>query len=190
MNIHAKNYYRPANYQYSPAYYSMNNLRSDNINNLDPFGGKARRSPINLNNPGYTNQFGAQALARGGAPAPAPGVQFSRVNLGVPMVNLHQGKKQKIVVLGVQNLDPSRSVFQGNVGGSGTLNGGVGVNAGFPQGGAGSFPGPGMPGGAGFGSGSGGGMAPGMGGRNVAQTVAVAKPLMVSAFFLAELPGS
>ena len=186
-NTFNNNYSRPSNYQLSPVYYSMNNIANNNINTIDPFGGKSRRGTIILNSPGYSNQFSNQRISqRGGRTNLAPGVQFSRVNLGVPMVNLHQGKSKDIVVLGVQNMDPSRSIYQGNSNQIGMIGGTVRGNNGFPNNGFAGGVGPrgmGIPGSTGpggfTGSVSGPGLAPGMGGSRGTQRVSVVKPLMV-----------
>jgi hypothetical protein len=91
----------------------MNNMQNNSINNIDPFGIKSNKKHYILNSPGYSNQF--KTVFRGGQGSGGfAGPQFSRLNLGVPMVNLHHGKG-KIIVLGKHNLRPSQSVYNGNL---------------------------------------------------------------------------
>ena len=111
-------YLQPGNqsqdYKLSPTYLSMNNMSNSNVNNIDPFNRKVSKQSIVLNNPGYTNQSSNSFInmnlnGRGG------GGNFSRLNLGTPLVNLHRNKGSKIIVLGTQNLRPNQNVYNNNM---------------------------------------------------------------------------
>jgi hypothetical protein len=104
----------------------MNNLQNSNLNSINPFNNrKTKEKPI-LNYPGYSNQFMSSVnrsnVIAGGVPGGFSGSgQFSRLNLGAPLVNLHHGKKEGIVILGLQDLRPSQQAFNSSTNVTGNL---------------------------------------------------------------------
>ena len=125
-SIQNQSYSRPSTYQLSPAYYSMNNMQNNSINNINPFGMKSNSNHYILNSPGYSNQF--KTVFRGNQNGNVFGTpRFSRLNLGVPMVNLHKGKG-KIVILGKHTMKPNQSIYNGNINNMGVMQGNVNSN--------------------------------------------------------------
>jgi hypothetical protein len=134
----SQSFYQPASYKLSPAYYSMNNIQNNNITDINPFGTQIKKKNFILNTPGYSNQFNSGIrMGTNNSGNGFRNTQFSRLNLGSPLTNLHQGKGN-VVVLGLSNLKPNQSVFNGNTGNIGVVSGNVNNNVmiqpnGFPN---------------------------------------------------------